>query len=233
VGEGYEPLQNAAAFAFCDAITDSGAGHWLGAGETRGGARVHALMQLDREIQIGNAEGEDVLPLLCFRNAHDGGLDVTISVARFWLACLNGMMLPLSGAERTWKARHTANLKARLADARRTLGIAWAYYDELEQVGGRLIRERMNPTEFERFLVQLVPLPELRGGGTNGGRGCGTRSGCARQSRPRPSRTLFRQGMPLIGRTLGEPCHFLATPQGRWRSRLRKPRSSRAFVRWS
>ena len=24
VGEGYEPLQNVAAFAFCDAITDSG-----------------------------------------------------------------------------------------------------------------------------------------------------------------------------------------------------------------
>src|SRR5262249_49908845 len=114
VGEGYEPLQNRAAFAFCDAITDSGEVHWLGAAETRGGARVHALMQLDRTIQIGNAEGEDVLPLLCFRNGHDGGLAVTISVAPFRLACLNGMLLPLEGAERTWKARHGANLDARL-----------------------------------------------------------------------------------------------------------------------
>ena len=141
VGEGYEPLQNRAAFAFCDAITDCGEAHWLGAGETRGGARVHALMQLDREIRIGDAEGEDVLPLLCFRNGHDGGLAVTISVAPFRLACLNGMMLPLDGAARMWKARHTANLDARLVDARRTLGIAWRYYDELEEIGGRLIRE--------------------------------------------------------------------------------------------
>jgi phage/plasmid-like protein (TIGR03299 family) len=170
VGEGYEPLQNRAAFAFCDAVTDSGEAHWLGAAETRGGARVHALMQLDRTIRIGNAEGEDVLPLLSFRNGHDGGLAVTISVAPFRLACLNGMMLPLEGAERTWKARHTANLDARLADARRTLGIAWAYYDELEQVGGRLIRERMTPAEFERFLSQLVPLPEARPDASNGGR---------------------------------------------------------------
>ena len=170
VGEGYEPLQNGAAFAFCDAITDSGEAHWLGAAETRGGARVHALMQLDREIRIGGAEGEDVLPLLCFRNGHDGGLAVTISVAPFRLACLNGMMLPLDGAERTWKARHTANLDARLADARRTLGIAWRYYDELEQIGGRLIRERMSAAEFERFLAQLVPLPEPRPDATNGGR---------------------------------------------------------------
>jgi phage/plasmid-like protein (TIGR03299 family) len=170
VGEGYEPLQNAAAFAFCDAITDSGEAHWLGAAETRGGARVHALMQLDREIRIDNAEGEDVLPLLSFRNGHDGGLAVTISVAPFRLACLNGMMLPLEGAERTWKARHTANLDARLADARRTLGVAWRYYDELEQIGGRLIRERMNAAEFDRFLARLVPLPEPPADATNGGR---------------------------------------------------------------
>src|SRR3954453_21825514 len=39
VGEGYEPLQNRAAFAFCDAITDSGRAHWIGAGERHGGAR--------------------------------------------------------------------------------------------------------------------------------------------------------------------------------------------------
>jgi len=170
VGEGYEPLQNAAAFAFCDALTDSGEAHWRGAGETRGGARVHALMQLDREIRIGDAEGEDVLPLLCFRNGHDGGLAVTITVAPFRLACLNGMMLPLEGADRTWKARHTANLDARLADARRTLGIAWRYYDELEQIGGRLIRQPLSVAEFERFLARLVPLPEPRPDATNGGR---------------------------------------------------------------
>jgi phage/plasmid-like protein (TIGR03299 family) len=170
VGEGYEPLQNRAAFAFCDAITDSGRAHWIGAGATRGGARVHALMRLDREIRIGGAEGEDVLPLLCFRNGHDGGLAVTVAVAPFRLACLNGMLLPLDGAQRTWKARHTANIEAKLADARRTLGIAWRYYDELEEVGGRLISERLDAAEFERFLARLVPLPEPHPDAKDGGR---------------------------------------------------------------
>jgi phage/plasmid-like protein (TIGR03299 family) len=170
VGEGYEPLQNRAAFAFCDAITDSGRAHWIGAGSTRGGARVHALMRLDREIRIGGAEGEDVLPLLCFRNGHDGGLSVTVSVAPFRLACLNGMLLPLADAQRTWKARHTANVEAKLADARRTLGIAWQYYDELEALGGRLIGERLGAGEFERFLARLVPLPERRPDRSDGGR---------------------------------------------------------------
>ena len=170
VGEGYEPLQNAAAFAFCDSITDSGRAHWIGAGSTRGGARVHALMRLDREIRIGGAEGEDVLPLLCFRNGHDGGLSVTVSVAPFRLACLNGMLLPIEGAQRMWKARHTAQVEARLADARRTLGIAWRYYDELEQLGGRLVREQISEGEFERFLASLVPLPDPMPDRTEGGR---------------------------------------------------------------
>ena len=170
VGEGYEPLQNASAFAFCDAITDSGRAHWIGGGSTRGGARVHALMRLDREIRIGGAEGEDVLPLLCFRNGHDGGLAVTVSVVPFRLACLNGMLLPIAGAQRTWKARHTANVEAKLADARRTLGIAWRYYDELEELGGRLLRERLTEGDFERFLAGLVPLPDPRPDQTDGGR---------------------------------------------------------------
>src|SRR5919109_1930432 len=160
VGEGYEPLQNASAFAFCDTITDSGRAHWIGAGSTHDGARVHALMRLDREIRIGAAEGEDVLPLLCFRNGHDGGLAVTVSVVPFRLACLNGMLLPIPGAERTWKARHTAHVEAKLADARRTIGIAWRYYDELEELGGHLIREPIGEGEFERFLARLVPLPQ-------------------------------------------------------------------------
>jgi phage/plasmid-like protein (TIGR03299 family) len=170
VGDGYEPLQNRAAFAFCDAITDSGRAHWIGAGATHGGARVHALMRLDREIRIGGAEGEDVLPLLCFRNGHDGGLAVTVSVVPFRLACLNGMLLPLDGAQRTWKARHTAKVEEKLADARRTLGVAWRYYDELEEVGGRLIRERIDAAGFDRFLARLVPLPEPKPDATNGGR---------------------------------------------------------------
>ena len=170
VGAGYAPLQNRSAFAFCDAITDSGRAHWIGAGSTRGGARVHALMRLDREVRIGGAEGEEVLPLLCFRNGHDGGLAVTVSVAPFRLACLNGMLLPLEGAERTWKTRHTAKVEATLADARRTLGIAWRYYDQLEQLGGRLLRQRLDGREFERFLARLVPLPEPAPDASEGGR---------------------------------------------------------------
>jgi hypothetical protein len=80
------------------------------------------------------------------------------------------MLLPLADAQRTWKARHTANVEAKLADARRTLGIAWRYYDELEELGGQLIREALGEGEFERFLARLVPLPDPAPDPTDGGR---------------------------------------------------------------
>ena len=88
-------------------------------------------------------------------------------------------MLPLEGAQRTWKARHTANVEAKLADARRTLGIARAYYDELEEIGGRLIGERMGGSEPERFLARLVPLPSHGRIAATAGAPSATSSGCA------------------------------------------------------
>src|SRR5581483_1617460 len=66
--------------------------------------------------------------------------------------------------------RCTANVEAKLADARRTLGIAWRYYDELEELGSRLLAQSVSDGEFERFLARLVPMPEPRPDATNGGR---------------------------------------------------------------
>ena len=54
--------------------------------------------------------------------------------------------------------------------ARRTLGIAWRYYDELEALGCRLVRERIGDADFERFLARLVPLPVPKPDATVGGR---------------------------------------------------------------
>ncbi len=161
VGDGYVPVQNRDALALAESIVDGGGASWLGAGATRGGARVHALLQLDRTMRIGGAEGEDILPLLCVRNGHDGSASLAVSVAPFRLICLNGLLVPVDGAVRAWRTRHTRNVGSRTADARQALGIATRYYDRLEQLGERLIRERMSAPEFERFLARLVPLPEV------------------------------------------------------------------------
>ena len=169
VGEGYEPLQNRAAFAFCDGITDSGRAHWIGAGSTRGGARVHALMRLDREVRNRRRGGEEVLPLLCFRNGHDGGLAVTVSVAPFRLACLNGML----SRSRTRSAPGRRGTPPTSRRARRRAPHARHRLALLRRAGGD--RRAADPRADRRGRVRalprpLVPLPEPKPDRSDGGR---------------------------------------------------------------
>ena len=164
-------------------------------------------------------------PLLCFRNGHDGGLAVTVSVAPFRLACLNGMLLPLPRrAADVEGPPYRERIEARLADARRTLGIAWRYYDELEEVGARLLAQRMGEGEFERFLARLVPLPEPRPDETNGGRAVrnAERVREAIRTAYRTTPDLDRHPRHSLGRTPGR-----RPPTSTTRSRLAAPRIAR------
>jgi phage/plasmid-like protein (TIGR03299 family) len=159
VGRDYRPVQNRTALELAEAIIDASGAHWVCAGATRGGARVHALLRLPREVRIGSDDSERILPLLRISNGHDGGLALTVTVTPLRLVCLNGMLIDTGGARRTWKLRHTARVDGRIQDARRALGLSFAYYDELERLGEQLLAEPMPAREFERFLTELVPFP--------------------------------------------------------------------------
>ena len=94
--------------------------------------RVHALMRLDREIRIGGAEGRTCSR--CSASATGTMASGWLGGAPFRLACLNGMLLPIENAQRTWKARAHGARRGAARGSRRTLGIAWRYYDELEEL---------------------------------------------------------------------------------------------------
>lgn len=168
VGRGYTPLDNADGFAFADEIVQSGSGGWMTARELNGGSTVVALMRLNRDIKIGGLESESILPLMGFRNGHDGGTAVSMRMMPLRLACLNGMLIPVKGSTREWKARHTRSVKLRVQEARAALNVAWSYYDELEQIGNQLVGQPMTDRAFTRFLDRLIPLPvtddETKGG---------------------------------------------------------------------
>jgi phage/plasmid-like protein (TIGR03299 family) len=158
VGKGYRPLVNRDGLGFADALVQNGEGGWIGAVESGGGAKVSALMRLDRDIRIAGMDDERFLPLLMFRNGHDGGTGVSVAVAPFRCACLNGMMLPIRGAQRVWRYRHSTNINKRIDEARRALELSWSYYDELERLGDQLVHTPMIDGAFGRFLDRLVPL---------------------------------------------------------------------------
>lgn len=158
VGKGYTPLDNADGFSFADQLVQSGNGGWLTATALNGGSTVVALMKLNRDIKIAGMDSETILPLLAFRNGHDGGTSVSMRITPLRLVCLNGMLLPVKDMVRTWKARHTRSVRGRVDDARVALQIAWTYYDELEELGNKLVAKKVNDKAFRTFLDRLVPL---------------------------------------------------------------------------
>ena len=160
VGAKYRPIQNREALDVAEAIIDAGGAHWVGIAETRGGSRTHAILRLPREIRIGGEEDERILPLLRLTNTHDGSSALTVSVCPYRVVCRNGLALPLNGAERSWRVRHTENATYRIQEARRALGVSFRYLDQLEHVAEQLVTEPMNDASFETFLASLVPLHE-------------------------------------------------------------------------
>lgn len=158
VSKGYHPMQNAAGFAFADELVQTGNGGWIGGREFLQGRRVCALMRLNRDIKIGGIEDERILPLLAFLNGHDGNAGVSLRVAPFRAACMNGMMVPMKNSIREWRYRHTRGIKGRMQEARKALEISWTYYDELEELGNKLVAKKMSGKQLATFLDRLVPL---------------------------------------------------------------------------
>lgn len=159
VGKNWTGPQNFEAFDFVDNLVDDGSAKWLGGGEADGGRRIFMLAQVAREIIVGGDQDERCLPLLFLSNGWDGGLAITVTVAPFRLACLNGMTIPLEGYARTWKAQHRSGINERMGEARRTLELSIGYITQFETLADQLITTKVDDGEFKRFLERLVPMP--------------------------------------------------------------------------
>lgn len=172
VGPGWRSPQNDEVFGFMDDLVDSGDAKWLGGGEVDGGKRVWLACQFDRSVLIGGDENERSIPLGFISNGWDGTLSLSITVAPYRLACLNGQSIPLEGYVRTWKGRHTVGLTAdsRLLVARQTLQLSLGYFDAWTDAMNELITAKIAQNRVEKLLTEIFPDPKPAPGKTLGDR---------------------------------------------------------------
>lgn len=162
VGAPYTPLQNAEAFAFMDALVDSGDAHWETAGSLRGGKWVFMTMKLPREIKVG---GEDPVDLyLALFNSHDGSRAITGMVTPVRIVCTNTLNLALSGARRKWTVRHLSTMDGKLMEARRQLDLTFEYADAFESQMDELAQRPFSDSQFENLVSQLRTTPQVSEG---------------------------------------------------------------------
>lgn len=155
VGTRYTPIQNAEAFAFLNTLVDEAGAHFETAGSLDHGRRVFMSMKLPGTITIGGVDNLD-LYLLAW-NRHDGLGAFNVVATPVRVVCQNTLTAGLHAAKASWSIRHTASATGRVQEARETLGLAFAYADELAAEAEALVSQSMTRGEFARFIQQLVP----------------------------------------------------------------------------
>jgi phage/plasmid-like protein (TIGR03299 family) len=159
VGNYYEPVQNADAFTFCDALSYEGGLTYETAGSMNDGKRVFLSMKMPETIKV--AGGKDNVDLyIMVVNSHDGSSPLIATVTPIRPVCANTVAMALSSAVSTFKIRHTKNATQRVEEARQTLGLTLKYQDEFSIMANHLLETEMSKTEFGLILKSVMPKPE-------------------------------------------------------------------------
>src|SRR5262245_18089974 len=160
VGRDYTVIQNAQQFAFLQELVDMTAGTdtpvvWETAGELANG-RIFVSLRLGDDIIIEVDGYEDrIRPFLSAINSHDGSIKFTVTVSPWRIGCGNTERFNVRDAVTKWSTPHTANVRARLAEARKTLKLSSDYYRSWEAEQQALARVRMLTDEFAQFAAEF------------------------------------------------------------------------------
>jgi phage/plasmid-like protein (TIGR03299 family) len=156
VGPDYTPLQNRDAFAFFDDIVGEDAAIYHTAGALRNGERVWILAKLPSSIRV---VGDDVVhKYLLLSNSHDGSSSVEVKFTPIRVVCQNTLSFALRWGS-TVRVPHTRNVKERLAEAAKLLGIVEFTYAQAGTVFSSMARVPLDTATLERYLRRVFPTP--------------------------------------------------------------------------
>ena len=156
VSKSYVPLQNHEAFSFFDPIVGNGAAVYHTAGALGDGERTWILAKLPSQIRV---VGEDITDkYLLLSNSHDGHGAVQIKFTPIRVVCNNTLTLALSQGP-TIRVTHTRDMRERLKQADRMLGIINKRYDALAETFQSMVKVQMVDGRLALYLSQVFPDP--------------------------------------------------------------------------
>lgn len=168
VGNQYTPIQNREAFGFLDELIEAvGGAHYETAGVLGDGEKVFLTIKMPEDLVIDpNGANDHVEQYILVSNSHNGSSAFTAAVTPVRVVCQNTLTAGLRAAKRTWKARHTSNVAARMDEARRTLNLTVKYAEEFAAAAEQMIQQAMTDREFDKLTQRLYGVGDDASGRT-------------------------------------------------------------------
>jgi phage/plasmid-like protein (TIGR03299 family) len=155
VTERYKIVQNHDAFSFTDELVGGGDVRYETAGVLKEGRAVWMLARMNQEYSI---LGDKVDSFVCFHMAHDGTGAIRAHVTPVRVVCQNTLNLAIKQASRSWSARHTGDVAAKISEAQRTLGLVTEYMESLNEEANLLADIYVPDNKFIEVLNEVLPI---------------------------------------------------------------------------
>jgi len=156
----YTPLPNRKAFEFFDNVVGAGQAIYHTAGTLAGGKRLWILAKLDGELKVTN---DDILhKYILLGSSHDTSMPLSMMFTTVTVVCSNTFSLALNLNESTngvrFTAKHTPSISTKAVDARQTLDLAEAYFENMMVGVNNLVQHEWDSTDMKRFAYTLFDL---------------------------------------------------------------------------
>lgn len=155
MGSKYNVLQNFEAFDFTDNLVAEGELKYVTAGAVKDGQVVFMVAKIMSDpLEIVPGDVADKYVLLV--NSHDGSFSVTVKFVATLVVCWNTLVAALAEKRRAMKIKHTRNMKKRMEEGKKILGLANEKYERMKRLAQEMARIKMSKKEFNDFAYKLV-----------------------------------------------------------------------------
>lgn len=154
IGKSYTIVQNLEAFEFFDTIVESGAAIYETAGVLGIGEKIFITAKMPDTIRI---EGTDDLTevYVLLTSSHDGSGSIVAAVTPVRVVCANTLNMALHNTVNKIAIRHSAQVKERLADAHRVLGISKTFINEAQETFNYLSKKYVSDEVVKELITTL------------------------------------------------------------------------------
>lgn len=156
----YQPIQNTDGFSFFDAVVGHGKAMYHTAGALGRGERVWILAKLPGDLIVSRRSTKEATEkFLLFTNNHDACGSARMFYTPVRVVCQNTLNMALSttGGREGIAIRHTGQIKSKVADAQKLLGLATKYYDDFGQLAHTLVSKDLTQQMIRNYVHSVFP----------------------------------------------------------------------------